>query len=162
MLPMQFAIEFETVITNQLTELAVTADSVPLITLIEQCQREVLSLLATANTINIDIAAYPPVNESQLLGADGEWQQVASHNEAGSASLKLLVMLWTVNTLLDKTAQFYQQAAANNAHPQTRLFFNSLSHIKRILVRRVNSTIQIYCNHYWGELGFAPFMLGKD
>jgi hypothetical protein len=162
MLPIQFAIEFETAITNQMHEIAVTADIVPLITLIQRCQTEFVALLSTANTINIDIAAFPPVNESQLLGADTAWQQFTVNKEAANAGMQTLLTLWSIYTVIDKTAQLYQQAATNSPHPQTRLFFNSLSHIKRILLRRLSGIIQSYNNYYWGELGFAPFMLGKD
>lgn len=162
MLPIQFAIEIETAIINQVTMLDAPADIASLISLIEQSQKASLELLAVANTVNIDIAAYPEVNESELLGSDTVWQQLTLPKEVTNASLQMLITLWQLSIEIDKTAQFYQQAATNSAHPQSRLFFNSLSHVKRILLRRLNGIIQMYCNYYWGELGFAPFMLGKD
>lgn len=162
MLPIQFAIELETAIISQLDKVTVTEEVVTIISLIHTCEKNFLELLAAANTINVDMAQYPPVDESNLLGKDLVWQQLTLQQEVTNASLQSLLILWQISIEIDKTAQFYQQAATNSAHPQTRLFFNSLSHVKKILHRRINGIIQIYCNYYWGELGFAPFMLGKD
>jgi hypothetical protein len=162
MLPIQFAIELETALSNQLTKLSATDDMVPLLTPIRQCQGEFLELLSVAKTVDIDIAVYPQVKESQLLGPDTVWQQFTVQKDVTNTGVQVLITLWQISSLIDKTVQFYQQAATNSAHPHTRLFFNSLCHVKRILHRRFNGIIQIYCNHYWGELGFAPFMLGKD
>ena len=162
MLPIQFVIELETAIINHLDTIPTQADIVPIISLILKSQKEFLELISTAKAINVDKAAYPPVDESSLLGKDSDWQQLTVQKEITNANLQMLITLWQIATEIDKTAQFYQQAAANSAHPQTRIFFNSLSHVKRILLRRINGAIQSYCNYYWGELGFAPFVLGKD
>ena len=162
MLPIHFAIELETAISSQLLKPAAPADIVPIITLIHNCQMNFLELLSAANTVNIDIAPYPLVTEDQLLGPDTSWQQLTLHTDATNASLQVFTTLWPIYMATDKTVQFYQQAAANSAQPQTRLFFSSLSHVKKILCRRLDGIIQIYYNHYWGEIGFAPFALGKD
>lgn len=162
MLPLHFAIELETAINSQLTTLAAPADIIPVITLIHSCQMNFLALLSSAGAINIDSAPYPLVTEDQLLGSDTSWQQLTLHTDATNASLQVFTTLWPIYMATDKTVQFYQQAAANSAQPQTRLFFSSLSHVKKILCRRLGGIIQIYYNHYWGEIGFAPFVLGKD
>ena len=162
MLPIQFAIELETAINSQLTKLSVPADTASIISLIHNCQMNFLELLSAADAINIDTAPYPPVTEAQLLGPDTAWQQLTLHTDTTNASLQVFTTLWPIYMAIDKTAQFYQQAAANSAQPQTRLFFSSLSHVKKILRRRLDGIIQIYYNHYWGEIGFAPFVLGKD
>lgn len=162
MLPIQFAIELETSIISHLDKVTVTEDVVTIISLIHTFEKKFLDLLVAANTINVDMAVYPPVNESDLLGKDLVWQQLTSPKEVTNASLQSLLTLWHTSMEIDKTVQFYQQAATNSAHPQTRLFFNSLSHVKKILLRRLNGIIQSYNNYYWGKLGFAPFLLGKD
>ena len=162
MLPMQFAIELETAIIGHLEELTATEEAGTIISLISASQKKFLELLESANTINIDMAAYPPVDEADLLGKDSTWQQLTLQKEVTNASLPMLLVFWQISIEIDKTAQFYQQAASNSAHPQTRLFLNSLSHVKKILLRRLNGIIQGYSNYYWGELGFAPFLLGKD
>ncbi|CQR74541.1 hypothetical protein SOV_26470 [Sporomusa ovata DSM 2662] len=162
MLPLHFAIELETAINSQLTKLAAPDDIIPVITLIHNCQMNFLELLSAASTVNIDIAPYPLVTEDQLLGSDASWQQLTLHTNATNVSLQVFTTLWPIYMATGKTVQFYQQAAVNSAQPQTRLFFSSLSHVKKILCRRLDGIIQIYNNHYWGELGFAPFVLGKD
>ncbi|WP_371370948.1 hypothetical protein [Sporomusa aerivorans] len=164
MLPIQFALELETIIAGQLAKLIETtpAETAPVLTLLHQSQTEFTKLLTRAQTVDVDSAVYPPVTEAQLLGLDTSWQQINQKLKAGDLSLDGLTAYWSLYTAVDKTAQFYQQAAANSAHPQTQLFFSSLSHVKKILRRRFDGIIHIYYNHLWGELGFAPFILGKD
>lgn len=163
MLPIQFALNLETAINHKITEMKEISQSgsLPAITLLENFQTAFLELLAKASTIDIDSVPYPTVDETRLLAADAAWQ-TAAQSIVIESELPMLLALWSVTAAVDKALQFYQQAAVNSAHPQTRLFFNSLSHVKKILRRRLDGIIQIYHNHYWGELGFAPFSLGKD
>lgn len=161
MLPIQFAIELETAINSQLTGMSAPTTE-PVVSLLRTCQINFLALLSAASTINIDSDPYPPVTESQLLGSDTAWRQLTLQIDTANANLQVLTTLWSIYIIIDKTTQFYQQAAANSAQPQTRLFFSSLTHVKKILRRRLDGIIQIYYNHYWGEIGFAPFALGKD
>ncbi|WP_371369195.1 hypothetical protein SRRS_24710 [Sporomusa rhizae] len=160
--PIQFALEIETAISSEIASLAdIVTENLPFITLLEQFQDGFLQLLFAAEATNIDIAHYPNVDETKLLGLDTAWQEAINPSKINT-NIKVLTKLWAVYTAIDKSVQFYHQAALNNAHPQTRIFFSSLSHVKKILQRRVNGIIQVYDNHYWGELGFAPFMLGKN
>jgi hypothetical protein len=164
MLPIQFALELENSICNQIAGLSHTAHpgNTQVISLITSFQKELLQLLSMANQIDIDNASYPTIDETHLLGPDSQWQEVTKNTVAVSTSLQTSVTLWSIYATMDKSLQFYQQAATNSAHPQTRLFFSSLSHVKKILLRRLDGIIKIYDNHYWGNLGFAPFLLGKD
>ncbi|HWR44453.1 hypothetical protein [Sporomusa sp.] len=164
MLPIQFALELESSINIYVAGLSDAAATgiAPLIALINSSQKEFLQLLSVASAINIDTAPYPDVNETKLLGSDSSWQQVNQNTAAADVSMTELTTLWAIYTAIDKSIQFYQQAASNSAHPQTRLFYSSLCQVKKILRRRIDGHIQIYYNHYWGHLGFAPFILGKD
>ncbi len=164
MLHIQFALELETLISNQLVKLAETgaAETLAVIELIRISQAEFTQVLTTAETIDVDSMAYPGVSENQLLGSDTAWQQASRTVAAAGISFAGLGVYWSLYTVIDKAAQFYQQAAVNSAHPQARLFFSSLSQVKKMLRRRLDGIIHIYYNHFWGELGFAPFMLGKD
>ncbi len=164
MLPIQFALELETSISDQIATSSGTAtDAIaPVIALVEGSQVKFTLLLSSTNTMKVDIVPYPVVDESQLLGPDTAWQQLSQNIIAANASLQDLTILWSIYTTIDKSVQFYQQAATNSAYPQARLFFSSLNHTKKILRRKLAGIIQIYYNHYWGELGFAPFLLGKD
>ncbi|SDD42145.1 hypothetical protein [Sporomusa acidovorans] len=163
MLPLQFALELENSISKQIMELdAAHLVNTQAISLINNFQKELLQFLSMANQIDSDIATYPVVDESLLLGPDSNWQKAVENTVVASNSLRTSTRLWSVYALINKSIQFYQQAAANSVQPQTRLFFNSLSHVKKILLMRLGGLIKIYDNHYWGELGFAPFLLGKD
>jgi hypothetical protein len=164
MLHIQFALELETLISNQLVKLSKTGanETMAVIELIRQSQTEFTQLLTLVKTIDIDSVPYPGVSENQLLGSDTAWQQVTRSVAAAGISFEGLGVYWSLYTAIDKAAQFYQQAAVNSAHPQSRLFFSSLSQVKKILRRRLDGIIHIYYNHFWGELGFAPFILGKD
>lgn len=161
-MPLQFAIELETAIDHQLAVHAAAAGTEVAFALLHTCQTGFLELLAAAQAIDVDLAAYPPVQEEPLLGAAAAWQQLTVHIQPEVSNLQELAAFWSIYAAIDKTVQFYQQAAANSAHPQTRLFFSSLSQVKSMLRRRLAGLIQIYYNHYWGEIGFAPFLLGKD
>lgn len=166
MIPVQFALELETSLSRQIATLHDTASAgtvpIPVLGLIENSQAEFLKLLSALNTGENDSTRYPAVTETQLLGSDAAWLQATQNTTAVNAGLQELTALWSIYITVDKCVQFYQQAAANSAQPQARLFFSSLSHVKKILRRRLDGIIQIYYNHYWGELGFAPFILGKD
>lgn len=164
MLSMQFALEIEAAMSNKVTELSgiTSLKNSPVISLFENFQKEFLQLLVDASKIDVDSHSYPPVNETKLLGSDTTWQTAMGSIDTSADNINVLLTLWSVYTAIDKSHQFYQQAATNSPHPQTRLFFSSLSHVKKLLRRKLDGVIQIYYNHLWGELGFAPFLLGKD
>lgn len=164
MKPTQFALEIETAIGSEIASITdIVTGNFPFIILLKQFQDGFLQLLLAAEETNIDMTQYPIVDENKLLGSDIVWQEAINPSKINTnINITVLSKLWAINTAIDKSVQFYHQAAINSAHPQTRIYFSSLSHIKKILQRRMNGIIQIYDNHYWGELGFAPFMLGKN
>lgn len=164
MVPLQFALELETALNNQLAILAAHTGSLPAMTLVNTFQEKFYALLTVASTVDIDIARYPVVEAAELLGSDSDWQQFTAQAKPGTdpVNLPALTALWSIYTLIDRSAQYYQQAAANNAHPAARLFFHSLAETKKILRGRLAGIIQSSVNYYWGQLGFAPFMLGKE
>ena len=164
MLPFQFALELEAALNNQITLLSANAGLVPSMTIISRFQQNFHTLLTAASAVNVDTHRYPAVDTAVLLGSDSDWQQLMARNkqETDPVSLPALTALWSVYTLFDRSAQYYQQAAANNPHPATRLFFHSLAETKKIMRGRLAGIIQSLLNHYWGQLGFAPFILGKE
>ncbi|WP_425061011.1 hypothetical protein SCACP_17780 [Sporomusa carbonis] len=165
MLPIQFAIELETALNKQIELVSdtVQAEFTPLITLISGFQRQFLQLLSDASTVNIDREQYPAVNQDRLLGPDVAWRQFTGQNTSIiETNTQTITAIWSIYALIDRSAQYYLQAATNSAHPATGLFFHSLSQIKKILKGRLAGVIQMLYNHYWGKLGFAPFVLGKD
>ncbi|QDR80651.1 hypothetical protein [Sporomusa termitida] len=164
MLPLQFALELETALNNQITLLSANTGPLPAMALINKFQENFYALLTVASATDVNIDKYPVVETTGLLGSDSDWQQFTHRDKPATDSVNLpaLTALWSVYTLFDRSAQYYQQAAANSAHPATRLFFHSLAETKKMMRRRLAGIIQSLLNHYWGQLGFAPFMLGKE
>lgn len=165
MLPIQFALELETAINNQIDVIAVSVTAKelePIINLVKNFQDEFKKLLSHAANVDTDYAAYPPIDPAQLLGLETAWQQSNLQSIAWETNIEVLSSLWSISVLIERSAQFYQQASLNSANPTSRLFFRSLSEVKKIVRIRLGTIIQSYYNYCWGELGFAPFLLGKD
>lgn len=106
---------------------------------------------------------YPLPDAETLLGCDKDWQKIIeSLKEAVPEGTGSLTLFWMLYALVERTVQYYQQAAANSAYPAERLFFTSLAQYKILMKKRVGSLVRIMYNHAWAELGFAPFLLGKE
>lgn len=135
----------------------------PFIEAIHKFQAGFELLLDRAQGVDVNKGKFPPVSARELLGEDDAWQHLTkSFSSAQDKSLTNLTALWMIYTLIEKSTQFYQQASKNSAHPAERLFFGSLAEIKGMLRRRIDSLTRIMYNELWGEVGFAPFILGKD
>jgi|GEM_PF-2245435 len=165
MLPIDFSLELETAINKQISLIASSTEEgmAPVWPLVDRFQQAFLQLLADAAVVDIDQANYPLVDAVILFGPDAAWQQLTKPAPATmpEADMQRLVALWSIYALIDKSAQYYQQAAANTAHLATQIFFHSLYESKNILRIRFAGIIQAAYNQYWGKLGFAPFVLGK-
>ncbi len=105
---------------------------------------------------------YPLIDRDTLVGSDHEWEQIVDAFSTLSLSSVNLPTIWMMYGLIEKSAQFYQQAANNSAYPSTRLFFNSLFQVRSTVRRRIGGILRILYNITWEEIGFAPFQLGKD
>ncbi|BBB93052.1 MAG TPA: hypothetical protein PKA28_01540 [Methylomusa anaerophila] len=165
MLPMKFAVLLEKSINKNLEKvrLDVSAELQPIVTLIQQTQSLIFDLLQETSDVNIDYAKLPEVNLTVLIAADDLWQKaVSSYTDAPPINTDDLIQMWTIYASIEKSAQYYQQASLNSPHPATRLFLSSLSEIKNILRRRVSGVLRMIYNDVWSEVGFAPFVLGKE
>lgn len=135
----------------------------PFLTAVGKFQVEFELLIDRAQYTNVDKSRYPEVDPAVLLGSDDNWQKITRDFAAVTGnSAPNLATLWMAQALMAKSGQLYQQAAANSAHPATRLFFSSLAETKNMLVRRIDGLTRVVYNEVWAELGFAPFLLGKD
>jgi hypothetical protein len=120
-------------------------------------------LVDRAQYVDVDSGSYPEVKAAELLGPDSVWREAtAKLGEAGDSTVPGLASLWFLIVLTEKSGQYYQQAALNSAHPSTRLFFSSLAEVKGMLRRRLDGLLRQLYNATWTEVGFAPFVLGKD
>lgn len=139
------------------------AELKPVLDAFGKFQAEFELMLDRAQYTDVDTGRYPAVDSDVLLGPDSGWQVSAGRlGAAGDGAVPGLTVLWMLHTMAEKTGQFYQQAAANSAHPATRLFLGSLAEVKGMLRRRLDGQLRVLYNAAWGEVGFAPFMLGKD
>jgi hypothetical protein len=119
-------------------------------------EREFVGILKEADKIDLDRESYPEINAAKIF------TPAPSAQPNPDTSLAAMCALWMVYALLEKSAQYYQQASLNSAHPVLKIFFSSLSEIKNILRRRAAAQVRIVSNDLWGKVGFAPFILGKD
>lgn len=122
-------------------------------------EREFLELLKQAAKVNVDLENYSPVNAEKILGKPLPSWGAAGENQA---SQQTVCVLWMVYALVEKSAQYYRQASLNSSHPALKLFMGSLGEVKNIFRGRAAACLRMAYNDIWGEIGFAPFVLGKD
>jgi hypothetical protein len=120
-------------------------------------------LLDRAQYVDVDTGSYPEVNAAALLGDGSVWEDAKARlGTYGEPTVPALAVLWFLHTLTERSGQYYQQAALNSAHPAAKLFFASLAEVKAMLRRRLDGLLRQLYNGAWAEVGFAPFVLGKD
>jgi hypothetical protein len=162
---MRFAAAMEASIRQQLELISQQAPTElqPVFGALNRFQVEFELLIDRVQYTDADGGNFPPVEAAQLLGADDIWQQTLQRFAAvPDKDAANLTMLWMVHSLMDKSAQFYQQAAGNKAHPGVRLMLSSLAEIKNMQRRRIGGLLRVMYNQVWADVGFAPFALGKD
>jgi len=125
-------------------------------------QAEFELLVDRAQGADIDRGRFPPVDAGALLGPDNVWQEADGGRTAAAAGEAGLTALWLLYALMDRSGQFYQQAANNSAHPAARLFWGSLAEVKGMMRRRLDGVLRGFYNAAWTEVGYAPFVMGKD
>ncbi len=161
----QFAAVLEAQIRQEVE--VVVAQSPPglqaVVTAVGAFQAGIELLVDRAQYVDVDSGRYPEVNAAALLGPDSVWQEAtAKLGASDEATVVGLASLWFLIVLTEKSGQYYQQAALNSAHPATRLFFSSLAEVKGMLRRRLDGLLRQLYNAAWTQVGFAPFVLGKD
>ncbi|HWR39858.1 MAG TPA: hypothetical protein VN611_10185 [Patescibacteria group bacterium] len=134
----------------------------PFFSLLLQAQRELNQLLTQALAVDISLAQYPEPNLTAIIADDNAWKTAGETLPPAERLCDALARVWSVEALLDKTAQFYRQSSQNHAHPTERLFFSSLAEIKQLLRRRASSLNQSLGNQVWSEVGFSPFILARE
>lgn len=123
-------------------------------------EREFLDLLKAADRTDIDLGSYPQVDAGKFFGEDNTLIQTIKMKSLEPQ--QTICALWMLYALIEKSAQYYAQASLNNSHPVAKLFMRSLSEAKGILRGRLAACVRITYNDIWEEVGFAPFVLGKD
>jgi len=160
MTPIQFAAALEASIRQEFESMIERAPQElgPLFIKLSKVQTEFELLLDRAQGINPELPQYPDVDQQELIGSDEEWRILTrDFADAPNKSIICLILLLAAVEFLDKSEQFYRQAAVNSAHPTTKFFISSMAEVKAILRRRVDGVLRVMYNQAWGELGFAPF-----
>lgn len=161
--PFQIALSMENAIQEELqTQLnnSQVPELRPLIELLIKGQISILQLLSQANN---EIFPYNSNEISgKILGNDNVWKEAGTIKNNASSPSSCLVQLWILSGLLDKSSQYYRQAALNSAYQQNKLFFSSIAEVKVIQNRRIDSVLRSIYNIIWGDIGFAPFSLGRS
>lgn len=159
----EFALSMENCLSNKIkkwfdnTPQEITA----LYKIMDSAQNEFETIIYRAMHIQIDSKPFPII-EPSILGNDIVWKElIKTYSLTSKASIQLLMDFWEIYILIEKSAQFYQQAALNTPHPAEKIFFTSCSEVKHMLRRRIYGILQTMCNHAWSELGFAPFVFAK-
>lgn len=135
----------------------------PIIKLMIAFQTRFEELLKAVITSRTNKEKLPPIDMLSIIGSEKDWYQAEMTLLATPHNLPAIVVtLWTICELTEKSGEFYLQISRNTAQPSERLFYNSLAEIKKILKRRLNGILHSIYNEVWGDIGFAPFILKKD
>lgn len=158
----QYAIQLERQINNTLQLIATDADSriIPLVEVLAKHQGKMLEILLAVE--NAGIAGYSQV-EIPALFDESKWQEaVAAVNFNSKSLVTQLSLLWAIQAFYDKSFQYYRQAGQNTPFPAEKYFFSSLAEVKNMIRRRIDAVSHVLSNEIWGEIGFAPYIIGKE
>lgn len=114
-------------------------------------------ILADAKKINPNTSSYPNVDISPLLGSDEDWQRYYKLVEKVGTNYNSLIILWALEAMIEKSAQFYQQASQNSAYSSNKIFLSSIYQVKTMKRRKINALSRIVNNNIWSVIGFSPF-----
>ena len=156
-----YAIELEKQVDNTLVLLSDKAieDIQLLCSILRNHEAEITTVLSsTLNNAN----SFPQINLTELVN-DVEWDKVITRlNSNPRVLLAQQPMLWILHTLYDRQFQFYYQAGQNSPKLDAKVFMSSLAQVKNLVRRRLEVISRVASNEAWGQLGFAPFVLGKE
>lgn len=131
-----------------------------LISILTKHQDAIIEILANA----AGSASKPlAVGNAASLFDDTLWRQsVARISENPKSLVSQAGVFWMIYALYDKSFQYYQQASQNSPMPTDKYFLTSLAEIRRVTKLRIDTVIRVLSNEVWGQIGFAPFVLGKE
>lgn len=105
---------------------------------------------------------YPENIIEQLSGSSAAWQQLTQNWKVERKPAVIWLQLAAVQSALDKSGQFYQQAAIHSPFPQEKQFWQEFAQARHIMRRRLEAIWRLESNTIWEELGFAPLVFGKE
>lgn len=135
----------------------------PLLETISTCQEAFIDILQ--NTFDKgNLSTYSEQDAIQTLFETIRLENKfeINSNDTTELVMNLYMTLSTLSIIIERSLQFYRQAANNSAYEYEKIFFNSLAEQKKVLKRRIESALRIVYNSLWSQVGFAPFIFGKE
>lgn len=160
-----FALELELAIEKTLTEFRprCTDKLFNMLDMLVASQQEFVNVLTQADVTTPGRESFPVIETVRVVGAEETWRLVTATFRADEQpETSNITVLWSVCACIDRSAQFYAQAAQNSASPQSRLFFGSLAELKQMLRRKVDGILRVNENQVWSVVGFPPGRLSKE
>ena len=149
---LQFTIQLETALRRKVEELSGSAseNTKPFLDLVIAFEIRVEHLLTLPYNV--------PPDPFELLGEERLWiessvQMLTNHYDRGT----MLIVLWSLVDLTERSVRYYHQASANSAMPHQRIFYSSLAEAKKMLKRKLEHNLRSVYNEIWAQTGFAPF-----
>ncbi|MDD4600578.1 hypothetical protein SDC9_06095 [bioreactor metagenome] len=138
----------------------------PLLELVNTFEDMLINILnQVVNNTTLKADTYSELDAIQiLLETKGKYKDTLSLNDdlTSDTMVAMYMNLSAISNLIEKSLQFYRQAANNSAYEHDKLYFNSLVELKKVLKRRIDSVLRIVYNALWSKIGFAPFVFGKE
>lgn len=142
-------VEFALALEETLAEKLETFKDDALLRWVSEKEKEVLGLLQEVADCEPQKHMYPAL--------DPEWANLPPEIEMREYSLPETLELLNLVWLMQKTAQYYQQAANDTPYPSQQIFFASLQQWKLLLRKRLEGAARHAHSRLWQELGFSPF-----
>jgi hypothetical protein len=132
----------------------------PIVKLVYSFETELITILEQSATAKATSQNYPELDDT-MIPNEVVWRN-SFHFKPKEVTDEVLIDLYLnlsmLSNLVEKSVQYLQQAANNSAYQYDKLFFNSISELKLILKRRIDSTARVVYNAMWSKIGFAPFI----
>jgi hypothetical protein len=105
------------------------------------------------------------LDSTLLIGSEDQWKRLTLPFLPSTSPIPAdYTLIWCIRAMMDKSHQFYQQAAHQETAESVSLhwFFQSVAEVKRMMNRRLSGLERTFANQAWKELGFPPGLLGKE
>lgn len=159
----QYAIELETNLKKMIVVISEGSDQ-EMMLLTDVLTKHQVKTIDLLKAMQAELGNFDPQTKVSALLDDPEWHEaigrISGQGESGIVSQACI--LWMLYALYDKTFQYYRQASHNTPQPTSRYFYSSLAEVKNIIRRRLDAASRVLSNEVWGQVGFAPFVIGKE
>lgn len=160
----QYAIELEMHIKKMIVVVSAGSDQ-QMILLADVLTKHQVKTIELLKAMQAEKGNFDPQAKVSALLDDPECHGaiggISGQGESSSVVSQSCI-LWMLYALYDRTFQYYRQASHNTQQPTSRYFYSSLAEVKNIIRRRLDAASRVLSNEVWGQVGFAPFIIGKE